>query len=314
MTSDFSPYLKHLYVCVNQRQVGEVCCAASRSEAICQRLKAYVKEHGLSGRVRVSSSGCMGLCAQGPNVMVYPGERWYSHVTLETVEEIIARELAPWVKGRCSSEGKSQSSIPIQALLFDLGNVLVRFDHRKAANRLVDGTGTDPERFVRFLFDSPLIVAHDEGRISTFEFYTQLCQIVHLKVPYEQFLSVWNDIFQEDPKMNRLLVQCLDRLPCYLISNTNRAHFEHVRKMVPLLDRMAGWILSYEVGHLKPHPVIYHRALEMARLPAESILYIDDRDDLIEAARRLGFRVHRFTQADLFQNELLGLGILEDRG
>ena len=90
-----SPYIKHLTVCVNRRENGEVCCAQGDSEAIRERLKAYVKEHGLKGKVRVSQSGCMDLCAKGPNVMVYPEGRWYRQVRIEDVDDIIQAELVP---------------------------------------------------------------------------------------------------------------------------------------------------------------------------------------------------------------------------
>ena len=109
--------------------------------------------------------------------------------------------------------------------------------------------------------------------------------------------------------MERLLDRLLKDYPCYLISNVNRPHFEYCRGRFPFLKRMTGWILSYEVGHMKPHPAIYKRALEMARLPASQIFYIDDRADLIEAAQRLGFQAHHFEGIDPLLQELTGKGI-----
>ena len=90
-----TPYQKHLYVCVNKRQAGEECCSDKEGEAIRERLKAYVNENGLKGKVRISGSGCMDFCSKGGNVMVYPDYRWYSGVTSKDVEKIIEAELAP---------------------------------------------------------------------------------------------------------------------------------------------------------------------------------------------------------------------------
>lgn len=98
MKSERSPYLKHLYVCVNQRDNGETCCAQGPAQEIREKLKAYVKANGLTGKVRISQSGCMDLCAKGPNVMVYPDHQWYHHVTLADVDQIIAEHLAPLLK------------------------------------------------------------------------------------------------------------------------------------------------------------------------------------------------------------------------
>ena len=307
MESSRSPYLKQLYVCINQRDPGVTCCAEGGSEPILEKLKEYVKAHGLKGKVRVSRSGCMDVCAQGPNVMVYPDYRWYSRVTLQDVDRIIQQELAPLVPEKHVHPSTGR---PVRAFLFDLGNVLVRFDHMQAARKIVDGTGADAQALFQIFFESPLVVDHDEGRISTQEFYEGLRRETGLSLAYDRFLDVWNDIFTQDSEMARLIEDLLDRYPCYLISNTNRPHFEYLRRRCPVLNRMSGWILSYEVGCLKPNPVIYRRALELVRLPAEEILYIDDREDLISAAKHLGFQVHRFLEHKELWNNLEARGIL----
>ena len=87
------PFRKIAFVCINRRPVGEDCCAGRQSEAIAEALKARVKALGLSGKVRVSKSGCQDLCARGPNVMVFPDYTWYHGVTPADVERI-AQELA----------------------------------------------------------------------------------------------------------------------------------------------------------------------------------------------------------------------------
>ena len=83
------PFQKILFVCVNKRQPHETCCSHRAAEAVAAALKARVKERGLSRAIRVSTSGCQDLCSRGPNVMVFPDDRWYSGVTLEDVERII---------------------------------------------------------------------------------------------------------------------------------------------------------------------------------------------------------------------------------
>lgn len=312
-----SPYRKHLYVCVNQREPGKSCCAAGGGEAILEKLKAAARERGLKGKVRVSRSGCMDLCAQGPNVMVAPDHRWYAHVALEDVDRIIAEELAPLTEIASGAEpapreieGRPRNDKTIRAFLFDVGNVLFRFDHMQAAAQITQGTGASAEGLFQLFFESPLVVDHDEGRISTEEFYARLRSEIGLDLSYERFLGVWNDIFTEDRQMTALAERLMKRYPCYLISNTNRAHFEFLRARFPILRQFRASILSYEVGHLKPHPTIYRRALELAGLPAEEILYVDDRADLVEAGRAIGFQVHRFEAADGFEGELRERGLL----
>jgi glucose-1-phosphatase len=306
METTRSPYIKHLYVCTNQREEGKACCAQKDSEALRQRLKAYVKANGLQGKVRVSSSGCMDLCAKGGNVMVYPQARWYHGVGPSDADRIIQEQLEP-----LTHNGKGAA--PIKAFLFDLGNVLVRFDHMKAAQKITANTPAKPEALFQLFFDSTLVTDHDEGRISTKHFYEAVKEAIDLKLPYDQFLEVWNHIFTLDSKMTELVLNLLKQYPCYLISNTNRPHFEYLRDFCPVLKELNGWILSYEIGALKPHPTIYHRALELAQLPPREIFYIDDRPDLIHAGDRLGFQTHRFTDYEALSTVLTEQGVLHGK-
>lgn len=83
------PYQKILFVCVNTREPNETCCAHRESEAIASSLKARIKALGLARSVRVSKSGCQDVCAQGPNVMMFPDYVWYHGVGANDIERII---------------------------------------------------------------------------------------------------------------------------------------------------------------------------------------------------------------------------------
>ena len=90
------PYLKTVFVCVNVRKDGRTACAnpGRGGDEICQALKEAVKDAGLKGKIRVASSGCLGLCEKGPNLFVYPEGTWHSGVRVSDVPEILG-ELAP---------------------------------------------------------------------------------------------------------------------------------------------------------------------------------------------------------------------------
>lgn len=90
---------KHVFVCTNVRTSDHPrgCCAGRDSEAIRDRLKSVAAEHGLKGRIRVNSAGCLDQCEHGPTLVVYPEGTWYGFVTLADVEEIVQSHL---VQGR----------------------------------------------------------------------------------------------------------------------------------------------------------------------------------------------------------------------
>lgn len=88
-------YAKHIFICVNQRDNGKQCCQDAGAADICAHLKTRVKALGLSGKnnIRVSSAGCMGRCAQGPTLVIYPEGIWYTYKNIEDIEEILTNHL-----------------------------------------------------------------------------------------------------------------------------------------------------------------------------------------------------------------------------
>ena len=76
---------------------GGTGCTSSNSEQIIERLKEEIKAQGLEKEVNVIRTGCFGLCALGPIMVVYPEGAFYSRVTPEDVPEIVSEHL---LKGR----------------------------------------------------------------------------------------------------------------------------------------------------------------------------------------------------------------------
>lgn len=92
------PYRKVIFVCTNVREDGRVACAnpGRGGDAILHALKEEVKRLGLKGIVRVARSGCLDLCAQGPNLMVWPDGIWLKGVQPSDVPAIVREHLEPY--------------------------------------------------------------------------------------------------------------------------------------------------------------------------------------------------------------------------
>jgi (2Fe-2S) ferredoxin len=85
-----SPYISHVFVCTNDRKGESKSCSDNNSQLIKSKLKDVVNEKGWKGKVRISTSGCMGLCANGPNVMIHPQKVWFSEVSPDDLDEIVS--------------------------------------------------------------------------------------------------------------------------------------------------------------------------------------------------------------------------------
>lgn len=88
-------YRRHMFICTNQRDNGEVCCARVDAQGMVDHAKARVKALGLSGpgKVRVQKAGCLDRCGEGPVAVVYPEGVWYTYVDAADVDEIIDKHL-----------------------------------------------------------------------------------------------------------------------------------------------------------------------------------------------------------------------------
>jgi (2Fe-2S) ferredoxin len=89
------PFERLILVCCNEREPGEDACANRGSAEFQKKLKDYAKAKGLQGRLRVSRSLCLGLCAKGPNICVMPDNVWHAAVTEKDLEEIKKRWIDP---------------------------------------------------------------------------------------------------------------------------------------------------------------------------------------------------------------------------
>ena len=72
-------------------------CSSSNSLAIIEEFERCLKANGLENEAKIVKTGCHGLCAKGPIVVVYPEGAFYTHVTVEDVEEIVTEHI---LKGR----------------------------------------------------------------------------------------------------------------------------------------------------------------------------------------------------------------------
>ena len=89
-------YHQHVFFCTNQRDNGEGCCNDFRAQQARDYVKERVKQLDIDSethRVRINSAGCLGRCNEGPVVVIYPEETWYTYVDQEDLDEIIEEHL-----------------------------------------------------------------------------------------------------------------------------------------------------------------------------------------------------------------------------
>jgi glucose-1-phosphatase len=197
----------------------------------------------------------------------------------------------------------------IRAIIFDIGNVLTPFSYAPLVAEVAQRTGRDEAEL--FAMTEALRHAYETGSVATPEFLAQLDAATDGHFTRDELARLWEGIFTENEPMTALARWFGERLPVFLLSNTNALHLDYLRRTFPVFSIFRGGVYSHIVGTMKPDPRIYAAAeRELKVRPAET-LFIDDMPANIAAARTHGFiaelydlRVHA---AFLEKLETLGL-------
>ncbi|MDP8233515.1 MAG: HAD hydrolase-like protein [Candidatus Saelkia tenebricola] len=184
----------------------------------------------------------------------------------------------------------------IQIVLFDLGNVIICFDHMISARKAAEYCDKSAQEIYDIFFSSPLTESFDAGMIGEEEFFRGAKELLNLNgLNQDGFYNIWNDIFWENLGIKSLIRDIKEKYQKFIIiSNVNKAHFKYIWDKFPIVREADELILSYEVGFLKPDSRIYNIAVEKSGFSPSNIFYTDDREDLIKAAARLNFKAHLF--------------------
>ena len=84
---------------------------------------------------------------------------------------------------------------PIKAILFDMGNVLLRYDACKAANQFAKACKVPRLKVWLHFFTSPVEKAYTRGEISSWQFFQHSKKVLKTPIDYKTFKHYWNDIF-----------------------------------------------------------------------------------------------------------------------
>ncbi|MDD5477321.1 MAG: HAD family phosphatase [Candidatus Omnitrophica bacterium] len=200
----------------------------------------------------------------------------------------------------------------IKVILFDLGRVLVDFDHQRAAQRISAFCPKTAVEIYNLFFESQVTVAFEAGKITPENFYREVKNTLNLKLSYASFVPIWNDIFFLSPK-NRSVFRLANSLRAYyktaLLSNINVLHYEYVKKNFPVLGVFDEIFLSFELGAIKPDRKIYEQVIGQLQVSPQEIFYTDDRAELVESAKSLGVRGCVFTNFQQLVNDIAQAGI-----
>jgi len=198
----------------------------------------------------------------------------------------------------------------IELVFFDLGGVVVEVESDRLVHQVSQLLGRSFEDVQEVVYHQELLLPFELGHISGPVYYEGLKQRLSLPWTYEQFASAWNGIFSENREVLRIMERLTAQHTLMALTNTNALHLQHIKTTIPALSSFFhDWVASCDVGFRKPDPEIYRLALKRGGVRPESVVYIDDRPELVEAGRRVGLHAIRFENSEQLTTELRSFGI-----
>ena len=177
-----------------------------------------------------------------------------------------------------------------KALLFDLGKVLVPFDFNCAYRAMQTLTGLPTDEIRGRLAATQLFRQFETGLMEPEDFAAEVMRVLGFRCDLEEFESIWNSIFASETLIPEVVIRDLQsRYRLILVSNTNKIHFEMLEQTYPIFQYFFGYILSYQIGAMKPDAHFYSAALEMAQCLPQECVFIDDLPENVAGAQRAGF-------------------------
>jgi putative hydrolase of the HAD superfamily len=199
----------------------------------------------------------------------------------------------------------------IRSVISDLGKVLIGFDNTIFFKKIAQFCPySEREISEKVSIHTELVRAFDLGRVSPSEFYNQAVKILKAEIEYDEFYRIYNDIFSLNESAVKIMSQLKPNFRMVLLSNTDIMRFGFVRKKFPEVFFFDAYVLSYEEGRMKPDPWIFKAALKKAQAQAHDCVFIDDREENVQAATKIGIHIIHYSDHTDLETEFRNLGLI----
>ena len=180
----------------------------------------------------------------------------------------------------------------VEAIVYDMGNVLVEIDFAWVIARWAALAGVAPESLARRFSHGPAYQAHERGEIGAAAYYASLRAELGVDLDDAALEDGWNAVFGSPIEPTIALVhEVAPRLPQYLFSNTNAVHHAHWSRLYEgKLGPILGHFVSHRIGKRKPEPASFEHVAREIGVPIERVLFFDDLPANVEGARAAGMQ------------------------
>jgi len=184
--------------------------------------------------------------------------------------------------------------------LFDIGNVILRFDFARFARAVAPRSQFSVEEILNLTNDPKEEM--EANKLDTEAFLQMAMERLDYQGTREEFIRSWQDIFELNVEVADLIAELKAAgRNLYLLSNTNQLHVDYFMNEYPVFEHFQDWVFSHLAGSSKPDPAIYQVAINQLGLDPAKTIYIDDLEKNIVAGDAAGFQSVHYIGQDLKQ-------------
>jgi len=199
----------------------------------------------------------------------------------------------------------------IKALIFDIGGVVVFYDHRIAARKMSELISVPAKKIFNILDSSKnkFTNSYELGDLPDAYWGIMAKELGVKKIDTRKFGKLWNTIFWPNKELFSFIKKLKKNYKIGLISNTGKLHENYVFQKYKLKNLFSIRVFSYEIKSRKPDKKIYLAALKKLKAKPEEVIFVDDRIENVRGARKLGLYGLYFKNNKQFFSELKKLGV-----
>lgn len=189
----------------------------------------------------------------------------------------------------------------ITTVLCDLGGVVVQIDARRCHQAWSRLSGVPVEQVRASLYPDPHYEQLERGEIEGRDYLAHVRGLLGCEATDEELTEAFNALYLGvDVEVLGILEDCArSGIHIAALTNTNALHHATWAKLFAAdLAVFDPIICSHELGARKPEWTAFAQALEMLGARPESVLFIDDVPEYVEAAEKSGMQVHHFRDAE----------------
>jgi glucose-1-phosphatase len=198
----------------------------------------------------------------------------------------------------------------VKLILFDLDNVLCRYDRWARAARLAEISGTAANEVYRAIWQSGFERLGDDGTLAPDEYLKGFGERIGYPLTLEDWLDARKASTRADEAMLEVVRQLRRSVEVAVLTNNSEILVDHIDLLCPELRPLFGQRIfaSARFKTAKPDVVCYQRCLAELGASAAEVLFVDDLLENIVGAQHAGLRTHHFTSVDVFRASV-GMGL-----